>query len=55
MNRGVRMELVTLMMVMILTTLILMMGVMMVVMEMEEMVGIRVMMTMMHCWLKGGP
>ena len=38
MNRGVRMELVILMMVMLLTTLILMMGVMMVVMmEMVEM------------------
>ena len=34
-NRGVRMELVTLMMVMILITLILMMGVMMVVMVTE--------------------
>ena len=66
-NRGVRMELVTLMMVMILTTLILMMGVMMVVMmvmtvemmvvmvmEMEEMVEVMVMTTMPHCWLRDG-
>ena len=64
------MELVTLMMVMILTTLILMMGVMMVVMEMvemtvmtvemmvvmvmEETVEMMVMTTMMHYWLRGG-
>ena len=46
MNRGVRMELVILKMVMLLTTLILMMGVMMVVM-MEMMVMIVEMMVMM--------
>ena len=53
MNRGVRMELVILKMVMLLTTLILMMGVMMGVMM--EMVEVMVMTTRPHCWLRGGP